>query len=110
LSNAADTFGSDILIQQNNSWTVTIPSDLKAGIYVVRHELIALQFGNSGNPNGAGTGKDGAQFYPICVSVQVLGSGSAMPPGVKFPGGYKPNDPGILYNLYSGKYIDTSRF
>lgn len=89
---------------KNNSWTVTVPSDPKAGKYVFRHELIGLQYGSSGNPSGAGSGKDGAQFYPICASVQVLGSGSAMPAGVKLPGGYKSTDPGILYNLYDGRF------
>ena len=28
------------------------------------------------------------------------GTGTAEPAGVTFPGAYKPNDPGILYNLY----------
>lgn len=27
-----------------------------------------------------------------------------MPAGVKFPGGYKSNDPGIFYNLYDGRF------
>jgi cellulase len=51
-----------MLIQQNNTWNVNIPSDIKPGKYVVRHEIIALQFGNVGNPGGAGTPNTGAQF------------------------------------------------
>ena len=30
------------LIANNNSWTVTIPSNIAAGQYVLRHEIIAL--------------------------------------------------------------------
>jgi lytic cellulose monooxygenase (C1-hydroxylating) len=30
------------VIQNNNTWTVTIPSLIKAGNYVLRHEKIAL--------------------------------------------------------------------
>lgn len=57
-------WGTDLLIKQNNTWTVRIPSDIKPGKYVVRHELIALHFGFSGNPKGAGTASTGAQLYP----------------------------------------------
>jgi hypothetical protein len=95
-------WGSDVLIKQNNSWTVTIPSDIKPGKYVVRHELIALHFGGTGNPQGPGTASSGAQLYPVCVNVQVTGTGTSTPPGVKFPGAYKPTDPGILDNIYYG--------
>jgi hypothetical protein len=57
-------WGSDLLIKNNNTWTVRIPSDIKPGKYVVRHELIALHFGMTGNPKGAGTPSSGAQLYP----------------------------------------------
>jgi hypothetical protein len=30
-----------------------------------------------------------------------------MPAGVKFPGGYKPSDPGVLYNLYDGTLTNS---
>ena len=33
---------TDVLINQNSTWPVTIPSSLKAGQYLVRHEIIAL--------------------------------------------------------------------
>ena len=87
---------------QNNSWTATIPSDIKPGKYVVRHELIALQFAADGNPQGAGTVTAGAQFYPICLNVEVTGTGTNTPAGVKFPGGYSPSEPGIIYDLFEG--------
>jgi lytic cellulose monooxygenase (C1-hydroxylating) len=90
------------LIKQNNSWSLTIPSDIKPGRYVVRHELIALHFGFSGNAKGAGTASSSAQLYPICLNVDITGDGNAEPAGVTFPGGYQPNDPGILNNIYYG--------
>lgn len=42
----------------NNTGSLTIPSDLKAGNYVLRHEIIAL--------HSAGQ-EDGAQAYPQCT-------------------------------------------
>jgi hypothetical protein len=96
------TWGSDQMMAQNNSWTATIPSDIKPGKYVVRHELIALQFASDGNPKGAGSVTAGAQFYPICLNVEVTGTGDRTPAGVRFPGGYKPDESGIIYDLFEG--------
>jgi hypothetical protein len=67
-SSAPGTWASDNLISNNNSWTVTIPSSLAAGGYVLRHEIIALH--SAGNENGA-------QNYPQCVNLEVTGGGSA---------------------------------
>lgn len=50
-SAAPGTYASDDLIAAGNSWTVTIPSNLKAGNYVLRHEIIALH--SAGQENGA---------------------------------------------------------
>ncbi|KAL7273294.1 hypothetical protein RUND412_003868 [Rhizina undulata] len=87
------TWASDTLIANNNSWSVTIPSDIIAGNYLIRHELLALHSAET---------VDGAQFYPMCANVAVTGGGSAEPTGVKFPGAYSATDPGILVNIYSG--------
>ncbi|KAF9028681.1 hypothetical protein BDZ89DRAFT_1091986 [Hymenopellis radicata] len=88
--------GTDILTgEQNSIWTVTIPDGLKAGQYLVRHEIIAL--------HSAGT-YPGAQFYPSCTQVEVTGSGTASPDSsflVSFPGAYAGSDPGITFNLYT---------
>ncbi|KAI5841565.1 glycosyl hydrolase family 61-domain-containing protein [Morchella snyderi] len=90
--NSDGTWASDDLIANNNSWTVTIPSDIVAGSYLIRHELLALH--SAGNANGA-------QFYPMCANLEITGSGSAVPTDtVKFPGGYSATDPGILVNIY----------
>jgi cellulase len=90
--NSDGTWASDDLIANNNTWTVTIPSDIAAGNYLLRHEILAL--------HSAGTA-NGAQFYPMCANLEVSSSGSANPEGVKFPGAYTATDPGILVNIYN---------
>ena len=73
--------------------SVTLPSDLPAGEYLVRHELIAMQLGMS---------QGGAEFYPACLQVRLASpsrTAAALPSGnqvVTFPGGYSDSDPGIL--------------
>ncbi|KAL9109140.1 MAG: hypothetical protein Q9227_006231 [Pyrenula ochraceoflavens] len=87
------TWASDNLIANNNSWNVVIPSSLASGSYVLRHEIIAL--------HGAGN-TDGAQNYPNCVNLQVTGSGSTALSGGKLGSElYKEDDPGILVNIYT---------
>lgn len=74
--------------------TYAIPSCLKAGYYLVRHEIIALH---------AAYEYPGAQFYPGCRQLKVSGSGSTTPSGLfSFPGAYKGSDPGITYDAYQG--------
>jgi hypothetical protein len=51
------TWATDELMANNLTDSVTVPLSLKAGNYVVRHEIIAL--------HSAGQ-TDGAQNYPQC--------------------------------------------
>ncbi|KAJ7670207.1 glycosyl hydrolase family 61-domain-containing protein [Mycena rosella] len=74
---------------------LTLPSNLAAGNYLLRHEIIALQ-------NGVSQG--GAEFYASCSQLSVGGSGSGAPTAgelVKLPGAYSATDPGILVDVYS---------
>ena len=42
----------------------------------------------------------GAQFYPNCVQIEVVGNGTVeLPSGVSFPGAYKYSDPGVVYDV-----------
>ncbi|KAI8625542.1 glycosyl hydrolase family 61-domain-containing protein [Xylariaceae sp. FL1651] len=91
-SSSPGTWASDIMIQNNNTWLVQIPADLKAGNYVLRHETIAL--------HSAGQA-DGAQNYPQCFNLQVTGSGTTVPAGVVATELYTPTDPGIEVNIYT---------
>lgn len=87
------TWVTDTLIATNFTSTVKIPSKLKAGNYVLRHEIIALH--SAGND-------DGAQNYPQCINVKVGGSGTVSPPsGTAGTSLYKRTDAGILFNLYT---------
>lgn len=91
-SNVPGTWASDNLISANNSWTVTIPSSIASGNYVLRHEIIALH--SAGESNGA-------QNYPQCLNLKVTGGGSDSPSGTKGTALYKNTDAGILVNIYT---------
>lgn len=86
-------WAAQALIDNNNTWTTTVPANLAAGEYVFRHEIIALHGGGSAN---------GAQAYPQCFNIEVTGSGTASPtggiPATEF---YTATDPGILINPYT---------
>lgn len=85
------TWASDVLIANNISWTVTIPSKLKSGAYLIRHEILALH--SAGAP----------QFYPHCSQLVVTGSGTATPSSselVAIPGVYK-NDKSTMIDIWT---------
>jgi len=70
--------------------TITLPSSLAAGNYLLRHEIIALHLA---------TEIGGAEFYPSCAQLSVGGNESGKPSEdelVSFPGAYKEDDPGIF--------------
>lgn len=81
------------------NYEYTIPSCLKPGYYLVRHEIIALHSAYS---------YPGAQFYPGCHQLQVTGSGTKTPSSglVSFPGAYKSTDPGVTYDAYQGEFFN----
>lgn len=87
------TWASDKLIANNQTWSVTIPTSIAAGQYVLRHEIIALH--SAGQANGA-------QNYPKCINIEVTGGGSESPSGETADKLYTPSDAGILVNIYSG--------
>ncbi|KAI9889679.1 MAG: hypothetical protein M1814_005080 [Vezdaea aestivalis] len=84
-------WATDKIKASGGSWTVTIPSDIAPGNYVVRHETIALHEAQ----NNAG-----AQFYPQCINLAVTGTGTANPIGVAGTSLYNANDPGVKFNMY----------
>jgi hypothetical protein len=92
-------FMADLTTGPNATTSVTLPANLPAGEYLVRHELIAMQLGMS---------PGGAEFYPACMQIRLSApsrTAAAIPSGkevVTFPGGYSDNDPGILDpNIYN---------
>ena len=54
------------MIQQNSSWTTTIPSSIPSGNYLIRFETIALH-------------SLPAQFYPECAQLKVTVSVLSVP-------------------------------
>ncbi|KAF9053835.1 hypothetical protein BDZ89DRAFT_1056390 [Hymenopellis radicata] len=85
---------------------VTIPRTLKAGPYIVRHEIIALHLASKNNV-------DGVEFYPSCLQLNVTGDGTDEPADddlVAFPGGYTDDDPGLLVDPYGLKSQSSYKF
>ncbi|KAI0380530.1 hypothetical protein F5Y04DRAFT_257579 [Hypomontagnella monticulosa] len=85
---------------------VRIPKGLKAGFYLIRAEMIGLHEADVSykkNPIR------GAQFYPNCVQIEVQGDGDVeLPEGVSFPGAYKWEDPGVVYDVYCSTKTTTT--
>ncbi|KAJ5652645.1 endoglucanase-4 precursor [Penicillium longicatenatum] len=86
------TWASDELIADSYSRTLTIPTDIAPGEYVLRHEIIALHGAEDLN---------GAQNYPQCINLNVTGSGTATPSGTLGEDLYKNTDPGIYVNIWA---------
>ncbi|KAL4878457.1 glycoside hydrolase [Aspergillus karnatakaensis] len=89
---STNTWITDELIEDGFKTTVTIPSSIAPGNYVLRHEIIALH--SAGQENGA-------QSYPQCFNLVISGSGSANPAGVAGTSLYTSTDPGIVFDIYS---------
>lgn len=80
------------MIANNNTYTMTMPTSLKPGSYVLRHEIIALH--SAGQENGA-------QNYPQCFNIDITGSGTEAPAGTVGTELYTPTDPGLLFDVYT---------
>jgi cellulase len=85
-------YADSLLLENGLGWSVTIPENIAPGQYVLRHEIIALHSGNEAN---------GAQNYPQCFNLEITGSGTEIPQGVRGTELYKADDEGILFNLYN---------
>jgi hypothetical protein len=48
------------------------------------------------------------QIYPYCFNLDIIGSGSATPEGVNFPGAYKPTDPSFMFQPFMTYGNDTT--
>ncbi|KFY86370.1 hypothetical protein V498_07531, partial [Pseudogymnoascus sp. VKM F-4517 (FW-2822)] len=92
----SNVWGSTQLMTAPSTYKYKIPSCLKAGNYLVRHETIALH---------SAYAYPGAQWYPSCHQIQVTGSGTSTGPSSKvaFPGAYSATDPGIVYDSYKAQ-------
>ncbi|KAF4635571.1 hypothetical protein G7Y89_g2522 [Cudoniella acicularis] len=71
-------------------WPVTIPKNLKAGKYLIRHEVIAIRAGTDSSYDFSKKGF--VDFYPSCAQIEVTGAGKAVLAKkdlVSFPGAHK---------------------
>ncbi|KAF3769733.1 family 61 glycoside hydrolase [Cryphonectria parasitica EP155] len=96
-------WATEVLIASNNSWLIQVPTTLRPGPYVLRHEIIALHYANVTN---------GAQNYPQCFNVWVSHGASntsnvtgtlgpvVNPRGIPATEFYHEDDPGILIDIY----------
>ncbi|TKX23433.1 hypothetical protein C1H76_4501 [Elsinoe australis] len=73
---------------------IQLPSNIQAGNYILRTEILALHFART---------EGGAQFYPTCINLQVSGGGDLNPTGVAATQIYKSDEPGVLVNVYYPK-------
>ncbi|KAI5853761.1 glycoside hydrolase [Tricharina praecox] len=85
-------WGVDKLITNKGKVTVTLPSCLPAGDYLLRGELIALHAAGS---------YPGAQLYMECAQIRLTSGGSTSPATYNIPGIYAGTDAGIKFNLYA---------
>ncbi|KAJ2843627.1 hypothetical protein IWW36_005493 [Coemansia brasiliensis] len=96
---SSDTWCVDTLIKNDGALEVTIPADISPGKYLLRGEIIALHEAD----RVYGEDKDaGAEFFPSCAMINVVGTGTANPGQYAIPGIYDKNDPGIFFNLWDG--------
>jgi cellulase len=95
-NSAKGKWANEEIIANGNKNQVKIPSDIKPGTYILRTELLSLHGnGQTFNPGLKGL----PQFYIHCFNIEITGSGTATPQGVKFPGGYPKGDAGVGFIL-----------
>jgi cellulase len=93
-NSATGKWAVDDLIAADGYQSITIPTCIPSGQYLLRAELIALHSaGNLGS----------AQFYMECAQINVIGGTGGSPSTVSFPGAYSATDPGVLISIYPVK-------
>lgn len=113
-------------VLKTGKWSSKIPSNLKAGNYLIRHELLALHQANTPqyvnlftlyekeptfSPHvhayAADTllSQNESRFYPECANIEVTGSGTDLPPDsymYSIPTYAPMSDPGVRVDIYQG--------
>ncbi|KAJ2605036.1 hypothetical protein H4R99_001439, partial [Coemansia sp. RSA 1722] len=88
----------DIIIASGGKLDVPIPADIAQGYYLMRTEVIALH--EADRPFGEDENA-GAEYFPNCAQVYIIGSGTAQLTGDSaIPGVYTKDEDGIVFNLY----------
>jgi hypothetical protein len=109
-------------IQYEDSWNfVTIPNDIKAGEYILRHELISLHDAHGGGKGaqyvsprsriGIFRGINVLLQYMACIQLRVTGGGNASPPTTPATQLYtKKNGVVDIYQPYDKHGISSSAY
>jgi hypothetical protein len=85
----------DIMMRQNMTWTVTLAPSIKAGNYIARFEILALQVAGYG----------GAEVYLACINLEVRSDRTEDPEGIKMTEFYRDLEaPGLNLNLLHAFY------
>lgn len=81
------------LITNNGHLTVTIPTDLEGGYYLIRPAMLALHQADKTPPD--------PQFYVGCAQVFLTSTGTAKPKNtVSIPGYVSFKDPAMTYHVW----------
>ncbi|KAI9789145.1 MAG: hypothetical protein M1833_002762 [Piccolia ochrophora] len=90
-SESTQKWCTDMLNERAGHLTVTIPSALPGGYYLLRPEILALHAASNGDP----------QFYIGCAQIFVQSSGTTSPSDtVSIPGYVKKDQKALSFNLY----------
>ncbi|KAI9672009.1 MAG: hypothetical protein M1829_004553 [Trizodia sp. TS-e1964] len=82
------------LIDTNGHLTVSLPTDILGGYYLLRTELLALHQADKNPPN--------PQFYPGCAQIYLKSAGSVKPKNtVSIPGFISIKDASVLFNIWN---------
>lgn len=90
---------SDKIIDNNGIMTMTLPSDLARGEYLVRTELLSLHEADKNPPD--------PQFYVGCAQISLDSNGNAGPAPeavTSIPGHVKESDPSVNFSVYAPKW------
>ena len=90
-TNEMGRWALDDIKEHNSTWDVTIPSNWKAGNYVLRTEIIGLH-DNDPFPKGP-------QHYPMCFNLEITGGGTDNPEGTLGTDLYSLDQPGLSVTM-----------
>ncbi|KAJ7032717.1 glycosyl hydrolase family 61-domain-containing protein [Mycena alexandri] len=91
------------LVENGSKWSIKIPSSLKSGQYMIRHELAAVHNPKTGDPT------TGPQLYITCIQLDVTNGGDmSLPTGTQAKSLYRPDGAFANINVYSDSFNPAS--
>lgn len=98
---ASQQWGTEKMIANDGLISTTVPSDLSAGYYLVRSDILALHSIVNDNVE--------PQFYVGCAQIYVdgTGSGDSNAQTVSIPGYIDDQPPALNYNIYQNSPLEV---